>query len=119
MSVIFTHLHRCSSKYDFAGSAMVTDVVKYEELMETMHVLHFHEEELGQLHTLLMALLTLGNIDFVSEVPDDPDAECLLRSSAPLLQFGMLCGTVTGAVWYSEWGCVGSCGIHPLFRFMS
>ena len=55
---------RSSSKYEYAGVAPVTDVEKYEELVETLQVMEFNEAEILTVHTLVAAVLEIGNIDF-------------------------------------------------------
>eukprot|EP00038_Savillea_parva_P002829 m.118127 g.118127 ORF g.118127 m.118127 type:complete len:1139 (+) comp10964_c0_seq3:288-3704(+) len=83
-------IRRRSSKYEYAGADLVSDVVKYEELIECLEVLNFNEEELGHVHAVIMAVLVLGNIDFA---PDDGnDGASVVQSSAPLMHVGLLCG---------------------------
>jgi len=82
---------RRSSKYQFAGADLVSDVAKYEELTEALHILDFDEDLLGQVHTVVMAVLVAGNILFVPD-PDSDGDRVVIRSSAPLMQFGLLTG---------------------------
>ena len=65
-------------------------MAKYDELMETMRVLGFDEEELGQTHAVLMSVLALGNIDFVED--SERDGACVVRSSAAVVHVALLCG---------------------------